>query len=39
MYSRLAGTVPEDLAGRPVRAVFVTHGPEQKAPFFELDNG
>ena len=38
MYSRLAGTAPEELIGRPVRAVFVVHGPEQKVPFFELDD-
>ena len=38
MYSRLAGTVPEDLIGRSVRAVFVAHGPEQKVPFFEPED-
>ena len=38
MYSRLAGTPPEDLIGRSVRAVFVAHGPEQKVPFFELED-
>ena len=38
MYSRLAGTVAEDLIGRSVRAVFVDHGPEQKVPFFELED-
>ena len=37
MYSRLAGTPPENLIGRSVRAVFILHGPEQKVPFFELD--
>ena len=38
MYSRLAGRPPEDLIGRSVRSVFVDHGPEQKVPFFELDD-
>ena len=38
MYSRLAGTASEDLIGRSVRAVFVDHGPEQKVPFFELED-
>jgi hypothetical protein len=37
-HSRLAGTTPGDLVGRSVRAVFVAHGPEQKVPFFELDD-
>ena len=39
MYSRLAGTPPRDLVGRPVRAVFVEHGPDRKMPFFEIDDG
>ena len=38
MYSRLAGRPPEDLIGRSVRSVFVDHGPQQKVPFFELDD-
>ena len=38
MYSRLAGTPPENLIGRSVRAVFVVHGPDQMVPFFELDD-
>ena len=35
MYSRLAGTAPEDLVDRSVRAVFVDHGPDRKVPFSE----
>ena len=38
MYSRLAGTRPENLIGRSVRAVFVAHSPDQMAPFFELED-
>lgn len=39
MFSRLevSGEVKEEgLIGRPVRAVFVPHTPEQKLPFFAL---
>ena len=39
MYSRLAGTPSEDPVGRSVRAVFVEHGPGQKVPFFEIEEG
>ena len=39
MYSRLAGTLPPDLVGRSVRAVFVDHDPDRKMPFFEIDDG
>ena len=39
MYSRLAGTPPDDLVGRSVRAVFVEHGSDQKVPFFEIEDG
>ena len=38
-YSRLAGMSAEDLVGRSVRVVFVEHGPGQKVPFFEIEDG